>query len=63
MGIWTTEAQTVGRPEEVMLLLTEPGAIRRWAPIPFEVVDLHGERLTSGGTARVRGGLIGRTLE
>lgn len=63
MGTWTTEAQTVGCPEEVMVLLTEPGAISRWAPIPFEVVDFDGARLITGDTARVRGGLVGRRLE
>lgn len=46
-----------------MILLTDPGAIRRWAPIPFEVVDFDGDRLITGDTARVRGGLAGRTLE
>ena len=46
-----------------MVLLTDPGEIRRWAPIPFEVIDFGGERLISGDTARVRGGLAGRSLE
>jgi hypothetical protein len=63
VGTWTTEAQTAGRPEDVMVLLTDPGAIRRWAPIPFEVVDFEGDRLVTGDVARVRGGLAGRTLE
>jgi hypothetical protein len=34
-------------------LLTEPHAIARWAPIPFELLDLDGERLDAG--ARTRG--------
>ncbi len=63
MGTWTTETQTAGRPEDVMDLLTDPAAIRRWAPIPFEVIDFDGDRLLTGDTARVRGGLVGRTLE
>jgi hypothetical protein len=46
-----------------MVLLTDPQAIRRWAPIPFELVEFDGDRLLRGDTARVRGGLAGRTLE
>jgi hypothetical protein len=46
-----------------MALLTDPEAIRRWAPIPFELVEFDGDRLLAGDTARVRGGLAGRTLE
>jgi hypothetical protein len=52
-----------GRPEDVMGLLTQPDAIARWAPIPFEIVDFEGDRLLAGDTARVRGGLAGRNLE
>ena len=50
-------------PEEIFELLTEPDAIARWAPIPFEVVELDDERLRAGSRARVRGGLAGRSLE
>ena len=63
MGTWTTDTRTAGRPEDVMVLLTDPRAIRRWAPIPFELVEFDGDRLLAGDTARVRGGLAGRTLE
>jgi hypothetical protein len=63
MGTWTTETHTAGRPEDVMVLLTDPEAIRRWAPIPFELVEFDGDRLIAGDSARVRGGLAGRTLE
>jgi hypothetical protein len=52
-----------GRPEDVMGLLTQPDAIARWAPIPFEVIDFDGDRLLAGDTALVRGGLAGRNLE
>jgi hypothetical protein len=52
-----------GRPEDVMGVLTQPDAIARWAPIPFEVIDFAGDRLLAGDTARVRGGLAGRDLE
>ncbi len=50
-------------PEEVLQLLTEPDAIARWAPIPFEVLDLDTDRLEAGTRARVAGGLAGRQLE
>jgi uncharacterized protein YndB with AHSA1/START domain len=63
MGTWTTETQMAGRPEEVMVLLTQPDTIARWAPIPFEVVDFQRQRLLAGDTARVRGGLAGRNVE
>lgn len=63
MGTWTTETRTAGRPEDVMVLLTDPDAIARWAPIPFQVIDFEGDRLLTGDSARGRGGLAGRTLE
>lgn len=63
MATWTTETQLAGRPEQVMDLLTKPETIARWAPIPFELVDFTGDRLVTGVTARVRGGLAGRSLE
>ena len=44
-------------------LLTEPDAIARWAPTPFELLDLDGERLVAGTRARVSGALAGRQLE
>jgi hypothetical protein len=52
-----------GRPEQVIDLLTDPRAISRWSPVPFEVLDLDGERLAAGRKARVRGQLAGRDLE
>jgi polyketide cyclase/dehydrase/lipid transport protein len=63
MSTWTTHTTVTGLPDEVLELLTEPDAIRRWAPIPFEVRELDGERLTAGSLARVRGGLAGRNVE
>jgi hypothetical protein len=44
-------------------MLTEPDAIAHWTPVPFEVIDLDGDRLVTGSRARVRGRLAGRTLE
>jgi hypothetical protein len=49
-------------PEEVLVLLTEPDAISRWAPIDFDV-DWHGKRLRAGEHVRVQGRLAGRSLE
>ncbi len=63
MNTWTTETWVAGTPDEVLELLTEPDAIARWAPIPFEVLDLDGPRLEAGTQARVRGSLAGRSME
>lgn len=43
-------------------LLTEPEAIRSWAPIPFAVTTLDGDRLQAGSVALVSGGLAGRSV-
>lgn len=63
MKTWTTQTTVAGPPIEVLRLLTEPGAIARWTPIPFELIDLPGERLQTGTRARVSGGLAGRHVE
>ena len=63
MKTWTTETWVAGAPEEVLELLTEPDAIARWAPIPFELLDLDDERLVAGAHARVTGAFAGRRLE
>ena len=63
MKTWTTQTWVAGAPEEVLELLTEPDAIARWAPIPFELLDLDGARLQQGTRARVSGALAGRRLE
>lgn len=63
MKTWTTQTMVARPPEEVLQLLTEPDAIARWAPIPFELVELRGHRLRTGSRARVSGGLAGRHLE
>jgi hypothetical protein len=60
---WTTETWVAGAPAQVLELLTQPDAIARWAPIPFEVLDLDSERLVAGTRARVSGALAGRRLE
>ena len=52
-----------GPPSEVLELLTEPGAIARWAPVPFEILELESGRLHAGSRARVAGHLVGRRVE
>lgn len=44
-------------------MLTEPGAIARWSPVPFRVVDPDQERLCAGDRVTVRGELAGRGVE
>jgi hypothetical protein len=63
MATWTAQTRVDGLPEEVLALLTEPDAIARWTPIPFDVVEIPGQRLLAGDRVRVRGGLAGRSLE
>jgi len=63
MGLWTARTQVPALPDDVLILLTEPDAISRWAPIDFDVVDWDGERLTAGEHVRVQGRLAGRALE
>ena len=60
---WRTQTTVTGLPDEVLATLTEPDAIARWTPVPFELIDLDTDRLVAGGRARVRGRLAGRTLE
>ena len=50
-------------PAAMFALLTEPEAIARWAPIPFEVMELDGAGLMAGSHARVGGRLAGRLVE
>ena len=63
MRSWQTNATVPGSPSDVLELLTRPEAIARWAPVPFEVVDLDGARLDSGTRARVAGRLAGCSVE
>ncbi len=39
MAEWTTSTQANARPDQVLEVLTHPDAIRRWAPIDFDVED------------------------
>jgi hypothetical protein len=63
MSTWTTQTNCNGTPEDVLELLTEPGAIARWSPVPFTLLDTDRERLCAGDRVRVRGELAGRGLE
>jgi hypothetical protein len=56
---WTSNATVPGSAADVLAFLTEPEAIARWAPIPFEVVALDRTRREAGGHARVAGRLAG----
>jgi hypothetical protein len=63
MATWMAQTRVDGLPDELLVLLTEPDAIARWAPIAFEVVDFDGDRLSAGDRVWVRGRLAGRPLE
>src|ERR1700727_102522 len=63
MSIWTTQTTCQGTPDDVPELLTEPGAIARWSPVPFRLVDSDRGRLCAGDRVRVRGELAGRGVE
>lgn len=63
MCSWQSNATVPGSPTEILAFLTEPDAIARWAPVPFEVVALDGTRLESGTRARVAGRLAGRSVK
>ena len=62
MTRFTTRTTTSASPEQVLEVLTDPDAIRDWAPIPFEVEELDGYRLEAGSCARVKGGIAGLSL-
>jgi hypothetical protein len=63
MRTWETRTTVPGSPSAVLELLTEPDAIARWAPVPFEVVSLADRRLRTGSRAQVAGRLAGRSVE
>lgn len=63
MRSWVTQTTVAGSPCEVLRLLTEPDAIARWTPVPFEIVEFDGDRLVTGCRARVRGCLAGQRVE
>ena len=62
MRTWTATTTVEARPEAVLDVLTDPDAVARWAPVPFEVSGLRGKRLQAGSRAYVSGRLAGREL-
>ena len=62
MSTWTTHTICPGTPDDVLALLTEPGAIARWSPLPFSVDGVRKDRLHAGDRVSVGGELAGRGL-
>jgi hypothetical protein len=62
MRTWTATTTAEAGPEAVLGILTDPDAAARWAPLPFDVEDLDGDRLSAGSRARVSGRLAGRRV-
>jgi hypothetical protein len=62
MALWTTSTTANATPDQVLAVLTDPEAIRDWAPFPFEVEKLEGRKLVAGSRARVRGGIAGVSM-
>src|SRR5919112_5122376 len=60
MGTWETRTTVMGGPEDVLEVLTDPCAARRWSPIGFELEQLDGDRLRSGTHAVLTGKLAGK---
>src|SRR3954452_18974069 len=48
MKTWTATTIVDAGPEAVLDLLTDPDAVARWAPIPFDVDELDTPRLGGG---------------
>ena len=59
MRTWTAQAVTDARPEEILLALTDPDAVARWSPVPFDIEDGDVRRLRPGTRTRVSGRLAG----
>ena len=62
MKTWTATTTVEADPEAVLDVLTDPDAVARWAPLPFDVDDLDTPRLMTGSRARVSGRLAGRRV-
>ena len=63
MATWQTRTTVMGEPEDVLEVLTDPSAARRWSPIGFELEQIEGDRLRSGSHAILTGKLAGRTVK
>ena len=62
MGAWNAHTAIGAAPASVMDVLTRPCSIAGWAPVPFDVEGLAGDRLETGSRARVAGRLAGKEL-
>jgi hypothetical protein len=62
MAHFIAQTTSSASPDQIMDVLTDPDAIRDWAPIAFDVDDLSGRRLEAGSYARVTGGIAGMRL-
>jgi hypothetical protein len=62
MATWQTRTTVMGGPEDVLQVLTDPCAARRWSPVGFELEQIEGDRLRSGTQAVLTGRLAGRTV-
>ena len=60
MATWSARTTVMGSPEDVLCVLTDPDAARRWSPVGFELEELEGDRLEAGSRARLVGRLAGR---
>jgi len=63
MATWETTTTVMGEPEDVLEVLTDPCAARRWSPIGFELEQIEGDRLRSGTQAVLTGKLAGRSVK
>jgi hypothetical protein len=63
MATWTAQTKVAGLPDEVLMILTDPDEIARWAPVSFELVDFEGQRLAAGDKVSVRGTLGGPSVQ
>ena len=61
MRTWTASATAAAAAHDVLDVLTDPAACRRWAPVDFDVEDGFA-RLRAGSRTRVSGRLAGRDV-
>ena len=62
MRTWTAQRTVSSTPSIIARALTDPDAIRSWAPVDFDLDGLPGDRLEAGVQARVSGRLAGREV-
>lgn len=63
MATWETRTKVLGGPEDVLEVLTDPHAARRWSPVGFDLEQIEGDRLRSGTHAVLTGKLAGRSVK